>query len=58
MKIFDMLGRPLRTVYNGILEPGLHEIPFTAPPSMPTGMYTVILTTGREWLTVSMTLMR
>jgi len=58
LKIHDMLGRPVFTVYSGILQAGYHEIPFYAPPNLSTGLYTAVLTTSTERHTVRMTLLR
>jgi hypothetical protein len=58
MKIFDVLGRLVNIACDGILEAGYHEISFYAPPSLPAGLYTAVLTTSTERQAVTMTLLR
>jgi hypothetical protein len=54
LKVYDMLGRHLQTLFDGMLDAGHYDIPFTATSSMPAGSYVAVLTTSTHRLAVTM----
>ena len=57
LKVFDALGREVRTLVNGDYDAGLYEIRFEAE-NLPSGVYFYTLTTGRTIESKKMILMK
>ena len=57
LDVYDMTGRQLSTLVNGIYPSGYHTVQWNAI-GLPTGIYVYRLTTGGKTITQTMTLMR
>ena len=57
LDVYDMTGRQLSTLVNGVYPSGYHTVQWNAI-GLPTGIYVYRLTTGGKTITQTMTLMR
>jgi hypothetical protein len=57
LKVFNLLGREVATVFDGVLEAGSHAITFQAK-DLPSGLYTYRLEYGKQMISKKMVLMK
>ena len=57
LKVFDVLGREIQILADGVYEAGKHEVEFNAT-NLPSGVYFYNLTTGSNSITKKMLLLR
>ena len=57
LKVFDVLGREIQILADGIYEASKHEVEFNAT-NLPSGVYFYNLTTGSNSITKKMLLMK
>jgi hypothetical protein len=58
LKVFDVLGREVATLVNDAMQPGKHEVSWSAPSELSTGVYFYRLVTGQFVETKKMLLVR
>ncbi len=58
LQIYDIFGRRIASVFDGVLGAGRHELRFSPPRELPSGLYLAVLSAGYERASVRMTILR
>ncbi|HJM34524.1 MAG TPA: T9SS type A sorting domain-containing protein, partial [Candidatus Marinimicrobia bacterium] len=58
LKVYDMMGREVAELVNGVVLAGKHRLQWNTPGNMASGVYLILITNGEKAFSQKITLLK